>query len=199
VIPAASKRSAYTAAPALRRFSAGLETEVRPDANTTLIGHSYGSVVVGHALRHGARFDNVILTGSPGIDPDVHSVAELGVPGTRFFAARSPGDFVSYTRPGFVTRDQGPINPGALFDGSGPPTVCSVTVETGDPSRTDLGAEQVAAAGRVLRERGWQVEPPELEAGHHRVAATRAGFEVAIHAWDGDWKVTLVGETPLPE
>ena len=85
---------------------------------------------------------------------------------------------------------------GVLFDGSGVATVCSVTVETGDPARTDAGAEQVAAAGRALLERGWQVEPPELESGHHRVAAFRDGFDIAIHAWDGHWKVTLIGETP---
>lgn len=97
---------------------------------------------------------------------------------------------------GFVIDDVGPINPGVLFDGSGPATVCSITVETGDPSRTDAGAEQVVAAGRALLDRGWQVEPPALEAGHHRAAARRDGFEIAVHAWDGHWKVTLVGETP---
>ena len=99
-------------------------------------------------------------------------------------------------QPGFVTHDVGPINPGVLFDGGGPATVCSVTVETGDPARTDAGAEQVAAAGRALQDRGWRVEPPELESGHHRVAAFRDGFDIAIHAWDGHWKVTLIGETP---
>ena len=99
---------------------------------------------------------------------------------------------------GLVTQDSGPIDPGAMFDGRGAATVCVVTVETGDPARTDAGAEQVVAAARVLRERGWQIDPPKYESGHHRVGAVREGFEAAIHAWDGDWKVTLTGETPLP-
>ncbi|MGH3464720.1 MAG: alpha/beta hydrolase [Kribbellaceae bacterium] len=98
VLQAVSKSYAYDAAPALRRFSAGLDTEIRPDAVKTLIGHSYGSVVAVNGLRHGASFDNLVLTGSPGIARDVHSVADLDLPGVRCFVARSPGDFIAYTQ-----------------------------------------------------------------------------------------------------
>ncbi|TDX08397.1 hypothetical protein [Kribbella sp. VKM Ac-2566] len=100
--------------------------------------------------------------------------------------------------PGVVTQDSGPINPGAPFGERGP-SVCIVTVETTDPSQRRTGAELVTAAGRVLAERGWYVGQAENETGHHRIAVTRNGFDVAIHAWDNDWKLTLTGQTPLPE
>jgi hypothetical protein len=98
---------------------------------------------------------------------------------------------------GVVTHDPGPSNPAVLFDGAEPALTCVVTVQTGDPARTDSGADQVAAAAQALAARGWEVGTPELESGHHRVAATRDGFDVAVHAWSGEWRVTLTGETPV--
>jgi hypothetical protein len=93
-----------------------------------------------------------------------------------------------------VTHDPGPVNPGALFDGRGPATVASVTVETGDPSLDP--ARAVSAAAAALVERGWEAEVVTEENGHHRVVARRNGFDVAVHAWSGDWRITLTGQTP---
>ncbi len=93
-----------------------------------------------------------------------------------------------------VTHDPGPVNPGALFDGRGPATVASVTVETGDPSLDPVRA--VTAAAAALVERGWVAEVVAEENGHHRVVATRNGFDVAVHAWSSDWRVTFTGQTP---
>jgi hypothetical protein len=97
---------------------------------------------------------------------------------------------------GVVTRDPGPINPGAMFDGRGPATVCSITVETGDPAVTDAAGTQVAAAGRALAGRGWTVDLQPVESGHHRLAARRDGYDIVVHGWAGEWRITLVGETP---
>ncbi|MFC0624840.1 alpha/beta hydrolase [Kribbella deserti] len=98
VVEAASKQDAWDAISGLRRFQAGLDTELLPEASTTVIGHSYGTTVVGQAMLRGARFDRVVLTGSPGIDRGVSSAAELVPPGIQVFAARAPGDYVSYTQ-----------------------------------------------------------------------------------------------------
>ncbi|NIK55663.1 hypothetical protein [Kribbella shirazensis] len=95
-----------------------------------------------------------------------------------------------------VTHDPGPVNPGVLFDGRGSATVCRVTVETGNPRSPDPAAAVEAAAG-ALRARGWTADVAPPESGHYRVAASRAGFEVAVHAWSADWRITFTGETPV--
>lgn len=73
---------------ASRRYGAG-------DANITLIGHSYGSVVSGMAttMTHDGDVDNVILCGSPGMGTDDPS--EIHVPRDHRFVSGIPtGDFV---------------------------------------------------------------------------------------------------------
>jgi len=73
---------------ASRRYGAG-------DANITLIGHSYGSVVSGMAttMTRDGDVDNVILCGSPGMGTDDPS--EIHVPrGHRFVSGVPRGDFV---------------------------------------------------------------------------------------------------------
>lgn len=99
---------------------------------------------------------------------------------------------------GVVTNDVGPVNPDVLSDGSGPDTVCSITVENGDPSVVDP-AGQVDAAVAELTARGWTTDIAPVEGGHYRATAQRDGYQITIHAWDGDWRLTLSGETPRIE
>lgn len=100
---------------------------------------------------------------------------------------------------GIVAHDVGPVDPGVMSDGSGPDTVCSITVENGNPSVVDP-AGQVAAAVAALAERGWQTTVAPVENGHHRATAQYNGFQVTVHGWDDDWRLTLSGETPsIPE
>ena len=94
-----------------------------------------------------------------------------------------------------ITHDPGPVNPGALFDGRGPATVSSVTVETGNPSSIDP-AWAVAAAAAALQARGWRAEVAPEESGHYRVVAHHNGFDVTVHAWTTDWRITFTGQTP---
>lgn len=96
---------------------------------------------------------------------------------------------------GVVTHDVGPVNPGVLSDGSGPDTICAISVENGDPSVTDP-AGQVAAAAEALAARGWQTSVAPVESGHRRVTAQQNGFQVTVHGWDNEWRLTLSGETP---
>ena len=95
-----------------------------------------------------------------------------------------------------VTHDPGAVNPGVLFDGRGAATVCRVSVETGNPKDPDPAAA-VSTAADVLRARGWNAEVAAPEDGHYRVAASRDGYEIAVHAWSSDWRITFTGETPL--
>jgi hypothetical protein len=96
---------------------------------------------------------------------------------------------------GVVTHDPGPVNPHVLSDGSGPATICSITVENGDPAVVDP-AGQIAAAAAELTARGWQAEVAPVEGGQHRVAASQDGYQIAVYGWDGDWRLTVAGETP---
>lgn len=69
---------------------------LRPGVTTTVVAHSYGSVVAGYALRDGLRVDNVAVLGSPGLGTDT-AAALRPAPGTRVYAARAPGDPIGYS------------------------------------------------------------------------------------------------------
>ncbi|MEP6696643.1 MAG: alpha/beta hydrolase [Pseudonocardiales bacterium] len=67
---------------------------LRAGVTTTVIAHSYGSMLAGRSLRAGLRVDAVVVLGSPGMIAG--TVAGLdAAPGTRLFAGRAPGDYVS--------------------------------------------------------------------------------------------------------
>jgi pimeloyl-ACP methyl ester carboxylesterase len=65
-----SMEYAEQAGPTLSRFTEGLSaTHTNGDGHTTLIGHSYGTTVVGHtAAEHGVDADKIIAVASPGLD-----------------------------------------------------------------------------------------------------------------------------------
>ncbi|MFF9347356.1 alpha/beta hydrolase [Streptomyces sp. NPDC014734] len=71
IVPAAMDQEyADEAAPALNRFMAGLETSQGGDgaSHTTVIGHSYGTTVVGAASEQGnLRTDDIVAVASPGM------------------------------------------------------------------------------------------------------------------------------------
>ncbi|WP_446226079.1 alpha/beta hydrolase [Nocardia sp. IBHARD005] len=81
---AAQDRFADKAAPALDRFQDGLRaTHDGPASNNTLVGHSYGSTVIGHAAsgENSLAVDNVVFVGSPGVDVNYATDLHLdGVP-----------------------------------------------------------------------------------------------------------------------
>lgn len=81
--------------PALKSFVDGL---LLPEQiNTSVVAHSYGSVVAGQALKDGLNVDNVAVIGSPGMQVNRLSDFHLE-PGTGFFAGRAPGDYVSWSQ-----------------------------------------------------------------------------------------------------
>lgn len=121
-----------------------------PSANVTLIGHSYGSVVVGYAAR-AARADNLVLIASPGVD--VRSVADLHT-AAKVWAARGPRDPI-----GLVPS----IRIGGLGHGADPVSsgFGARAFETGEISGHDHyyqpGSESLANLARIALGRTEQV------------------------------------------
>ena len=89
---AASARRAEAGAPRLRQFQDGLR--VGSPARQTVIGHSYGSLVVGKAATSGFTADNVVFVGSPGVGVD--SARDLT---GRVWATTSSSDIIQYAAP----------------------------------------------------------------------------------------------------
>jgi pimeloyl-ACP methyl ester carboxylesterase len=95
---AASPTPAQQGAPALDAFEQGLRTTHTPTDNphSVLIGHSYGSTVVGEAseLPGGLRVNDVIAIGGPGMD--VTNANALGVGSGCAWAARAMDDPIPF-------------------------------------------------------------------------------------------------------
>jgi hypothetical protein len=89
---AASARRAEAGAPGLRRFQDGLRAA--GPARQTVIGHSYGSLVVGKAAAGGFVADNVVFVGSPGVGVD--SARDLA---GRVWSTTSKSDVIQYATP----------------------------------------------------------------------------------------------------
>jgi len=81
----------------LSRFQAGLQaTHTTGGAHTSLLGHSYGSVVVGQtSQRLGLPVDNLILVGSPGVGTDSAHVL-LGTSSDRVWATQARNDLIGW-------------------------------------------------------------------------------------------------------
>jgi hypothetical protein len=76
-------------ATALTAFVRGLHTQ-RPEAAVTLIGHSYGAIVVGLAAPRLPEVHDLVALGAPGMGAD--RAADLG--GARVWSALAPGDWI---------------------------------------------------------------------------------------------------------
>ncbi|MFI6205640.1 alpha/beta hydrolase [Streptomyces sp. NPDC051041] len=86
---------AYDGAPELNRFLDGLETSHSGDSepHRTVIGHSYGTTVVGAAAQTGRlNTDDVIFAGSPGVK--VSGADEMDVPEGHVWNEEADGDVV---------------------------------------------------------------------------------------------------------
>jgi pimeloyl-ACP methyl ester carboxylesterase len=80
---------ARSGAAALVTFVRGVLAR-RPGADVTLVGHSYGSIVVGLAARDLPDVDDIVVMGAPGLGVD--SAADLH--GTRVWSALAPADWM---------------------------------------------------------------------------------------------------------
>lgn len=107
----ASTADAQGAAPPLDSFAAGLAATHDPSfiAHTVMLGHSYGSLVVGEAAVRapGKLADDLAFVGSPGVG--VNKAADLGVPAAHVFVGTAANDPVP---------DLPPADPVDWFSGS---------------------------------------------------------------------------------
>ncbi|MEU8259964.1 alpha/beta hydrolase [Micromonospora sp. NPDC048999] len=96
---AARSRQAEDAGPALHRFQEGLRASHEgPPARQTVLGHSYGSVVVGMTARdHGLSADALVFVGSPGVG--VEHAGELRMLPGQVWASTAPDDVIRLARP----------------------------------------------------------------------------------------------------
>ena len=94
-----------------------------------------------------------------------------------------------------VTQDVGPADQGALSDDRGPESVCTITVETGDPTTPDPIA-QIGFTAETLEGRGWKVTVSDATDDHHQLTARRQGYDLTVDAHTTDWRLTFTGQTP---
>ncbi|WFE62316.1 alpha/beta hydrolase [Micromonospora sp. WMMD714] len=96
---ASSPAQARDAGSALHRFQEGLRaTHDGPAARQTVLGHSYGSLVVGSAARdHGLAADALAFVGSPGVGVD--RADALGLPPDRVWASTARDDVIALVEP----------------------------------------------------------------------------------------------------
>ncbi|QYN22691.1 alpha/beta hydrolase [Amycolatopsis sp. DSM 110486] len=99
IIPdAASTSFADKAEPSLRHFQDGLGAAHQGPMNTTVIGHSYGTTVVGQTARDlGLPANNVVMVASPGVGVEHASQLHLdGMPqdqvGQHIYSTKAPTD-----------------------------------------------------------------------------------------------------------
>ncbi|TCC15800.1 hypothetical protein E0H58_42025 [Kribbella speibonae] len=95
-----------------------------------------------------------------------------------------------------VAQDVGPIDQGALSDDRGPESVCTITVETGDPTTAPDPEAQIGFAAETLESRGWKVTVSEPSEGRHELTARRQGYDLTATAQTTDWRLLLTGQTP---
>ncbi|MFD0918698.1 alpha/beta hydrolase [Saccharopolyspora rosea] len=91
---AAEEHYARGAEKDLADFQQGLRvTHDGPPSHNTVLGHSYGSTVVGYASRdHGLHADDIAFLGSPGVG--VEHAGDLGVPADHVWAGTSRDDAI---------------------------------------------------------------------------------------------------------
>ena len=99
-------------APALNGFLHGLRsTHEGPSSHNTVIGHSYGSTLIGVTAEqhHGLPVDDTVVLGSPGMRVD--RVEQLGISRQHFYAGLAEGGEILNARDPVVTMSD-PNGPG---------------------------------------------------------------------------------------
>ncbi|MFH8597678.1 alpha/beta hydrolase [Streptomyces rimosus] len=96
---AEDKKYADNARGPLSSFLTGIAAANGGNVNSTVLGHSYGTLVAGETMRDhpGLPVDNAILVGSPGIGVD--HAKDLNIPPERVWAATAKNDPINLVPP----------------------------------------------------------------------------------------------------
>lgn len=100
LLAATATYPAATGGGRLREFQAELRRRSARrgnDPHLTVLGHSYGTVVTGHAAFAGLNADALVLAGSPGVGVKHADDLDLRGENPRVIAATSPADPISLT------------------------------------------------------------------------------------------------------
>ncbi|MFI6587041.1 alpha/beta hydrolase [Embleya sp. NPDC050493] len=91
-VDAVSRDYAAAGAPILDSFLNGLQAQNGDTGHVTVLGHSYGSTVIGDAARRGdgIAVDDIVALGSPGMHVD--SADDLGIDPRHVWAEEAPND-----------------------------------------------------------------------------------------------------------
>lgn len=133
-LAASSPAAARRAEADLDRFTDGLRaTHAGAPAHLTLVGHSYGSTVIGYAARdRGLAADDVVFVGSPGVGA-AHA-ADLGLPPGHVWSSTATWDPIRLTGAAHDALRPPPFDAGSgLWFGA-------------DPSRPEFGGRTFASA-----------------------------------------------------
>lgn len=170
VLQASSAARARAGAPALRRLLTGIDGRADArgrDVHLTLVGHSYGSMVAGTAVRRRAGVDDLVVLGSPGVGAATR--ADLHVPGT-VYALEARGDPVAEL--GWFGEDPGDEQFAAVLlesdGGVDPRTGQALLASEGHSAYYDAGSESLRNVAAVVAGR------PELATQTGVAADTRA-------------------------
>lgn len=119
--------------------------------NQTLLGHSYGSLVVGEtmSMHIDLPVDNAIMVGSPGVGVD--HAKDLNISPDRVFAATSDHDLINLAPP--TARD--PLSPKAWWDSFDDHTIVHGT----DPTTDDFGGQVFEVPDGKWPMEDWEMMP----------------------------------------
>lgn len=144
----------------LAQFQEGLRaTHEGPPSHNTVLGHSYGSTLVGYAARdHGLAANDIAFIGSPGVGVD--NANELGVPGQHVWSGTAGNDKIHPLTPS--------MNPADIGDGAKNQWFGM------DPSDPHFGGQQLATDPNASHSDYWD-RKQSLDAMAEVVAGTAQG------------------------
>ncbi|MER7466371.1 alpha/beta hydrolase [Streptomyces sp. NPDC097981] len=135
----------------LGNFVQGIQEANHHGVKQTLLGHSYGSLVVGEtmSMHIDLPVENAIMVGSPGVGVD--HAKDLNIPPDHVFAATAKNDLINIAPP--PARD--PLSPKAYWDLFDDHTIVHGT----DPTSDDFGGQVFKVPDGKHPGKDWEVMP----------------------------------------